>query len=123
MLVAFADADWGSDSDTRRSVTGHVFMLAGCPIFWQSRQQSTVALTSMEAEYMSACAAAQEIIRLRSVLIDLGIMQKTEGIVHTENNKACIEFSNNPGSYKRTKHIDIKYHFVRKRTLSGEVKL
>ena len=71
---------------------------------------------------MNACAATQEAIWLRSVLNDLGILQKAEGVAINEDNKSCIEFSNSHGSYRRFKHVDIKYRFVRERTLTGEVK-
>ena len=58
--LGYVDADYASDPDSRRSVTGYMFMLAGSPISWQSRQQSSVALSTMEAEYMAACSATQE---------------------------------------------------------------
>ena len=61
----YVDADHARDPDTRRSVTGYVFTLAGGPIVWQSRNQTSVALSSMEAEYMAACAATQEAMWLR----------------------------------------------------------
>ena len=72
---------------------------------------------------MSACAATQEAIWLRPVPIDLVVMRKTDCIEINEDNKSRIEFSNNPGSYRWTKRIDFKYHFVRERTLRGEVEL
>jgi len=52
-ILAYADADWGSDVDTRKSITGYVIKLAGAPVSWVSRKQKTVALSSTEAEYMS----------------------------------------------------------------------
>ena len=64
----FVDADHGTNKDDRRSVTGYVFMLAGAPISWQSRSQTTVALSSMEAEYMAACAATRESLWLAMLL-------------------------------------------------------
>ena len=54
----YVDADYAADTDSRRSVTGHLFMLAGAPYSWQSRQQASVALSTIESEYMEACAAA-----------------------------------------------------------------
>lgn len=59
-LIGFADADYAGDLDTRRSTTGYVFMYGGGPVSWNSKRQSTVALSTMEAEYMALCAAVQE---------------------------------------------------------------
>ena len=69
--TGFVDSDHARDPDTRRSVTGYAFTLAEAPIVWQSRQQVSVALSSMEAEYMAACAATQEAVWLRAVLVEI----------------------------------------------------
>ena len=59
-LESYVDADFGNCIDDRHSISGYAFFLAGGPISWQSRSQSTVALSTMEAEYMAAAAATQE---------------------------------------------------------------
>jgi hypothetical protein len=118
----YVDADYANDPDSRRSITGYVFVLAGAPISWQSRQQVSVALSSMEAEYMAACAAAQEALWLRMLLLDLGV-DMVKPISLKEDNQAAIAFSKNPGDHKRSKHIDIRYHFVRERVAAGELTL
>ena len=97
-------------------------MLAGAPISWQSRSQTTVALSSMEAEYMAACAATQESLWLAMLLEQMGI-EVSKPIVLKEDNQACIDFSKNPGNHKRSKHIDCRYHFVRERVASGDIVL
>ena len=119
----YVDADYAADTDNRRSITGYIFMLAGAPISWQSRQQSSVALSTMEAEYMAACAATQEAIWLRLLLKDLHILDHDQPLVIREDNTACIAFSKNSGDYKKSKHIDVRYHFVRERVAAGEVTL
>ena len=118
----YVDADHANDPDSRRSITGYVFALAGVPISWQSRQHMSVALSSMEAEYMAACAAAQEALWLRMLLSDLGV-DIVKPISLKEDNQAAIAFSKNPGDPKRLKHIDARYHFVRERVASGELTL
>jgi len=116
------DSDHARDADTRRSVTGYIFFLANGPIVWQSKQQASVALSSMEAEYMSACAATQEAMWLRMVLTELG------GIVNRpitlfEDNQACIHLSQNPNDHQRSKHIDRQYHYVREQVIAGTISL
>ena len=76
----------------------------------------------MEAEYMAACAAAQEALWLRVLLADLGV-DIVKPISLKEDNQAAIAFSKNPGYHKRSKHIDIRYHFVRERVAAGELTL
>ena len=116
----FVDADHAGHKDDRRSVTGYVFMLAEGPISWQSRSQTTVALSSMEAEYMAACAATQESLWLAMLMEQMNI-EISRPIKLREDNQACIAFSKNPGDHKRSKHIDCRYHFVRERVESGDV--
>ena len=116
----FVDANHGTNKDDRCSVTGYLFMLAGAPISWQSRSQTTVALSSMEAEYMAACAATQESLWLAMLLEQMGI-EVSKPIVLKEDNQACIDFSKNPGNHKRSKYSDCRYHFVRERVASGDV--
>ena len=96
-------------------------MLSGGPISWQSRQQASVALSTMEAEYMAACAATQETIWLRLLLKDLHILDGDQPMVIREDNTACMAYAKNPMDYKKSKHIDVKYHFVRERIASGEI--
>jgi hypothetical protein len=122
LLVGYCDSDWAGDLETRRSTTAYVFMIAGGAVTWASRLQATTALSTTEAEYMSACAATQEAIHLRQLLKDIGFEQRKATTLH-EDNQGCVALSRNPGDHQRTKHIDIRYHFVREKTASDEIKL
>jgi len=122
VFQVFSDSDHGRCRDTRRSVTGFIFYLAGAPICWQSRQQPTVALSSMEAEYMAACATTQEALWLVALLKALGFTQSRPVLIQ-EDNQSAIEYSKNPTSHKYTKHIDTRYHFVREQVMAKTVEL
>jgi hypothetical protein len=121
-LTGYSDSDWAGDVDTGRSTTGYVYMIAGGPVSWMSRLQPTVALSSTEAEYMAACEAVQEAVHLRQLLSDLSYVQDGPTVIF-EDNQGCIALANNPVIQKRSKHINIKYHFTRERVESGEVSL
>ena len=121
-LTAFSDADWGGDKDTRRSHTGGVLFLAGGAIAWISKKQSSVAMSSAEAEYMAASLVCREVIWIRSLLAGFGFKQEGPTVIH-EDNAACVQMSKNPVNHSKTKHIDLHYHFVRERVESGEVRL
>jgi hypothetical protein len=122
LLVGFSDSDWAGDVDTRRSVTAYVYQIAGGAVSWASRLQSTVALSSTEAEYMALCAAAQEGIQLRQLLADLGFKQEGPTVIF-DDNQGCVALAQNARGGKRTKHIDVRYHFVRERIECGELKV
>jgi hypothetical protein len=83
---------------------------------------NSVALSSVEAEYMAAAAAAQEAVYLRALLNDIGFTQTKPTVIY-EDNTGCIALSKNPTSYKRTKHIDIKYHYIREQVQSKQLVL
>jgi hypothetical protein len=96
--------------------------LAGAAISWASKRQQTVALSSTEAEYMAACAATQEAMHLRTLLKDLGQEQAKATVLH-QDNQGAIKIAKNFTSNKRTKHIDIKYHFVKEKIQTKEIHL
>ena len=121
-VVGYCDADYGGDEDTRRSTTAYLFMLGGGAITWASKLQPTVALSSAEAEYMAVSAAVQDAIYLRKLFNDLGFEQREATVIH-EDNQGCIALTENPVMHKRTKHIDIRHHFIRERVESGEIVL
>ena len=119
-LSGYTDADWAMDVDDRKSTTGYVFFLANGAVTWNSRKQCTVALSSMEAEYMAITEGAKEAIYLRKILNDLGFPQAKPTIIYTDSQSA-ITLGNNPTFHKRAKHISVKYHFVREAITSGEI--
>lgn len=121
-LHGYCDSDWAGDIDSRRSTTAYVFVMAGGSVSWASKLQPTVALSSSEAEYMAACAAVQEAIYMRRLLGDLGFHLSGPTAIHADN-QSCIAMGKNPVHHKRSKHIDIRYHFTRERVESGEVEL
>jgi hypothetical protein len=121
-LVGYSDSDWANCPDTRRSVGGFAFSLGSGVISWSVRKQKTVAASSCEAEYVAAFAAAKENSWLRSVFLGIKLPFKNTTIIHCDNN-AAICLSEDPLLHDRVKHIDIKYHFIRERAESKELKL
>jgi len=117
-----ADADFCRDSETCKSVSGYIFMLAGAPISWTSSTQPVVAMSSMESEYIAACAATQEAMWLKSILEELGF-GCTRPIIVQEDNKSTIEFSEHPGNHRKNKHIQRRFHYVREQVQAGNVRL
>ena len=79
-----------------------------------------VARSTTEAEYVALCECVQEAIWLRRFFSELGF-QQTESTKIYEDNRGTIELAKNPKFHKRTKHIDIAYHFTREKVLSGEI--
>ena len=112
-LCDYADDDWAGDVTSRKFTTGYVFQLGNTTISWKSKGQTVVALSSTEVEYVALCAAAQEIIWLRHLLVSIRFEKKDATVAH-DDNQGTIALTKNPKNHTRTKHIDIKYHFVRK---------
>ncbi|RAN69375.1 hypothetical protein B5P42_31195 [Bacillus sp. SRB_331] len=112
-LFGYSDSDWAGDPDTRRSTSGFAFMLAGGPVSWKSKLQSSVSLSSVEAEYIALCSAAREAYWLRQLLQEIGFACPQPTVVF-EDNRGCVAISKNNRTDARTKHIDVKYHYTRK---------
>ena len=115
-LLGFTDSDWGGDCDDRRSTTGYLFNLGGTPISWKSRKQPTVALSSSEAEYMAIAEGTKEALYLRQLCSSLGMPQSNPTIIHVDNQSAIALTKDTASKHSRTKHIDIRFHFVRQQT-------
>ncbi|KAG6590645.1 RxLR effector candidate protein [Phytophthora cinnamomi] len=122
-VAGYSDADWAGDIESRRSTSGYAFMMNGGCISWRSKKQRTVALSSTEAEYMALSEATQEAVWLKVFLRELGEMASDEAIKIYEDNQGSIALAKNPEFHKRTKHIDIRYHFVREKVEDGQVVL
>jgi Reverse transcriptase (RNA-dependent DNA polymerase)/gag-polypeptide of LTR copia-type/Integrase core domain/GAG-pre-integrase domain len=118
-LVGYCDADYAGDLDTRRSTTGYVFVLNGGAISWSSRLQPTVAVSTAEAEYMSAASATKEALWLRKLFSTFGI--DVSPVQMLCDNQAAIKLIKHPIASLRSKHIDVQHHFVRERCAKGEV--
>lgn len=120
-INAFVDADWASNEVDRRSYTGFVFKLGGSTVSWQSRKQKTVALSSTEAEYMALSDACKEALFIRTFLYEcLGIECK---ISIYNDSQSAQKLCCNPMFHARTKHIDVRHHFIRENVNKGIIKL
>jgi len=123
MLIGYSDADWASSVQDRRSITGYCFSLCktGPPISWKSRKQPTVALSSCEAEYIALAASVQESLYLVQLLNGVNMQCKVEPAMIFEDNQGAIALSKNAVNHQRSKHIDIRYHFIRTQVNNGAV--
>ena len=111
-LLGYSDSDLAGDVNDRKSTSGLIFFLAGGPIAWQSAKQKVVALSSCEAEYIAAAGAACEAVWLARLLAELigGAVLAPKLKV---DNKSTIALMKNPVHHDRSKHIDVKFHFIR----------
>jgi len=121
ILEGYSDADWGAGED-RKSISGYIFSLAGGAISWSSKKQSTMALSTTEAEYIALVQAAKESIWIQRLLQELGYTATNSNVIYGDN-QGSIALANNPEYHARTKHIDIQYHFIRECIQTGKIAL
>jgi len=121
-LVGLCDADWAGDVQDRRSTTGYVFMLGQGAISWNSKRQPTIALSTVEAEYMAASQCVKEALWLRQLLEDVGLVQEQAMRILCDN-QGCIALAKNPTHHSRTKHIDVQHHFIREKMENGVISM
>ena len=121
-IIGYSDADWAGDVQDRRSSSGNVFLLGGGAITWSSRKQSSVALSTVEAEYMALSVATQEAVWLRQLQEELDVTEAGPTLIY-EDNQVAISMAKNPVFHKRTKHVQIRYHFVREAVEQGTITL
>ena len=121
-LKVYTDSDYAGDKDTRKSVTGYVIYLQGVAISWKSKAQKSVTLSSSEAEYVALAEAGKEIKFVVQVLESLKISVELPIVVKVDNIGA-IHMSENPSTGNRTKHVDVKYHYIREMVIDEFVKI
>ncbi|XP_067932728.1 uncharacterized protein [Watersipora subatra] len=119
-LFGYTDASWADNCDNRHSTSGLVFMHGGTPVSWFSKSQSIVAVSTAEAEYVALYDAAREATWLRQ-LYDTVTNCPTPAINVYVDNQSTITIANSGSNTKRTKHIDIKYHYCREAITNGVI--
>ncbi|XP_057745484.1 secreted RxLR effector protein 161-like [Arachis stenosperma] len=117
--VGFCDADYAGDRVDRRSTSSMCCFLGSSLNMWSSKKQATVALSTVEAEYISASACCSQLIWLKTQLEDYKL--KINSIPLFCDNMSAINISKNPVLHSRTKHIEIKYHFIREHVQKGTI--
>nr|XP_027097546.1 uncharacterized protein LOC113717094 [Coffea arabica] len=119
-LVGYTDSDWAGDTIRRRSTSRYVFYLGFGVFSWSSKKQQVVALSTAEAKYMAATSSATQALWLRRILRFLQHKQDGPAKIFC-NSMSAIEFTKNPVFHGRSKHIDIKYHFIRELVQEQEI--
>ncbi|KAJ9551482.1 hypothetical protein OSB04_015527 [Centaurea solstitialis] len=120
-LTGYTDADHGGCKLDRKSTTGHIQFLGDKLVSWASKKQNCVSLSTAEAEYVAAASCCSQIIWMRTQLRDYGF--KFDKIPIYCDSKSAIAISCNPVQHTKTKHIDIRYHFIKDHVEKGTIEL
>ena len=110
-LAGFSDSDWAGNADDRKSTTGGCFYVGANLVAWMSKKQNYVSLSTTEVEYIAVGSCCSQLLWMKKVLIDYGISQDTMVVYY--DNSSAIDISKNPVQHSKTKHIEIRYHFIR----------
>jgi hypothetical protein len=121
-LEGISDSEYAGDKDTRISVYGYVLYFCGAPISWKSKSGKSVTLSSTEAEYFATSEVAKEVIFAKQVIESIGIEIQYPIEIKVDNTGA-IYIANNYTTGQRTKHIDVRAHFVREYIEDGILKV
>ncbi len=122
ILEGISDSEYAGDKDTRISVYGYIIYFCGVPVAWKSKSGKSVTLSSTEAEYFAISEVAKEIIFLKQVIESMGMKLQLPIVIKVDN-VGAIYLSNNYTTSQRTKHIDIRTHFVRQYIEDGIIKI
>ena len=118
--IAYADADYGGCRDTRRSTSGYVFTMAGGPVTWSSKRQATVALSTVEAEYVAMSRCAQQMVWTQSWLEEADIDFTRPGVIKGDS-RGGIALTKNTRDHGKIKHINIRHHYLRDLVRNGDI--
>lgn len=111
VIVGYSDADWTENANDRKSTSGGCFYVGNNLVAWMSKKQASISLSTAEAEYLAAESCCTQLLWMKTLLGDYGFSQDT--MIVTCDNTSAINISNYPIQHSRTKHIDIRYHFLR----------
>ena len=119
---AFSDASWADQHD-RKSTGGMVLFFMGCAIMWWCRTLRTVALSSQDAEFMTLSDTSREVVFIQNLLFALGYMDKDTAFPIFGDNRGSITLANNPSDHQKSKHLDVRYFFVRQKVEEERIKI
>ncbi|GKA12505.1 hypothetical protein Tco_0692051 [Tanacetum coccineum] len=120
-VTGFVDSDYAKDLDKGRSITGYAFLVQGCVVRWKATLQHVAALSTTEAEYIALTEVVKEDILLRGLLKELGVELNTVAV--NCDNQGAIHLSRNHVFHERTKHINVRYYFIREVLKAKTVKV
>ena len=122
-LEGYSDSDFAGDKETRASVYGFITFFCGAPISWKSKSCKSVTLSSTEAEYFAASETAKELVFIKNLIEGIEALYKLElPMMLRMDNTGAIYLANNQSTGPRTKHIDIRVHYVRDLISEGIIK-
>jgi hypothetical protein len=116
----YIDSDWAGSAVDRKSTFGCCFTLGSSMVSWCSRKQTSVALSTTEAEYIALSMSVREAVWLHKLLADLSEHVLDSTIIHY-GNQSCVKISDNPVFHDKSNHIEIKYHYIRDMVQRKEV--
>ncbi|KAE9336128.1 hypothetical protein PF008_g13168 [Phytophthora fragariae] len=117
----FSDADWAGEKSDVKSVSGAVLVLNGMVIAWSSKKQISVALSTMEAEYVAAAMAVKEAAWIKQLLVEIGLWKANVAVSLQVDNQSAIKSMENEMTSARSKHINVRYHYIRDVIARGDV--
>ena len=120
-LVGYSDSDYAGCKVDRKSTSGGCHMLGRSLVSWSSKKQNSVALSTAEAEYIAMGASCAQILYMTQTLLDYGVFLK--GVPLLCDNESAVKLANNPVQHSRTKHIDIRHHFLRDHVARKDITL
>ena len=109
--IAYVDADYGGCKDTRCSTSGYISTMAGGPVTWSSKRQATVALSTVEAEYVAMSHCAQQMVWMQNWLSEAKIEYTLPGVMKGDN-RGAIALTKNTKDHGKVKHINICHHYL-----------
>ncbi len=119
-VSGYSDASYAMNED-RKSTSGYAYLANGAAITWRSKKQPIVTTSSMEAEFVALASATKEALWIKKLNNEL--MNENMPVEIKEDNQSCIKFSHDFIHSDRTKHIDVRYYFVREKVEEGKIKL
>lgn len=121
-LTVYSDANWANDPEDRKSTSGFLIKLFGGTISWSSKRQDIIALSSAESEYVALTEACKELIWIKEVLRAFDIIEDMPTVTFTDSQSVIALITNQKFSH-RSKHIDLRYHFLRQQVEDGNITL